>query len=175
MGARRPRQRLALDVLLSRIMARRWIDPRTGCWIYLGGQQRKGYGCIWDGQRTATVTRVIAEVYLGLARDDSRFVCHHCDIPPCFNPAHLFLGTAATNWADCRSKGRDYQLPPRTIEQAGERNPFVRLTPETVREIREKHAHGASQRSLAREYGVGQPHIWQIVHKMIWKDETSLH
>lgn len=158
------------------MLSRRLIDPVTGCWIYTGAKHRYGYGSMWDGRRCATVSRLGAEIYLGLPLDDPRYVCHSCDVPACFNPAHLFLSDAAGNWRDCWDKGRAHRLPPRTDSQAGDKNPMAKLTWEQVREIRTSYKRGeGSQAAIAKVYGVKQGLIWQIIHHKIWKEPSGLH
>ena len=46
----------------------------------------------------------------------------------------------------------------------------VKLNPEMVREIRERHAAGVSGRALAMEFGVSAATVSHVVNRKIWKD-----
>jgi hypothetical protein len=93
-------------------------------------------------------------------------VCHHCDNPPCVNPDHLFLGTAADNSADMKAKGRasDGSNVPRGVHHYG-----ARLDPDKVREIRALMSEGASRMRVARSFGVTPGAIQSIVDRHSWK------
>lgn len=88
--------------LLCRVM--HGLDRSRGpeaCWEWRGAKISTGYGAVGlGGGKIALAHRVVmdapAEVY----------VLHRCDNPPCCNPSHLFLGTAADNVRDMWLKGR---------------------------------------------------------------------
>jgi hypothetical protein len=51
----------------------------------------------------------------------------------------------------------------------GERNVRAKLTAADVLEIRECYASGITQASLAKVFGVSQPHVSDIVNGKVWR------
>jgi len=135
-------------------------EPNTGCFLWTG-TTTGGYGRVRRGKRTHYAHRVAYELLVGPI-PEGMCVLHRCDTPPCVNPAHLFLGTIADNNQDMVQKGRG-------IAKSGEQHCRARLTEDDVLAIRARAAAGETQRPLAREYGVDQATISNIVTRKSWK------
>ena len=88
-------------------------------------------------------------------------VCHHCDNPPCCNPAHLFLGTTQDNTRDMVAKGRN-RVP------LGAANGLSKLTEADVREIRRARFGGVPRAQLTALYGVNYSRIYRIEIGELW-------
>ncbi len=82
----------------------------TPCWPWMGRCDSNGYGLfdVREDSRRAhpRFAHRIAYALIFGPLPSGIFACHHCDNPPCCNPAHLFPGTNADNVADMWSKGR---------------------------------------------------------------------
>lgn len=127
------------------------------CWPWKGARFKFGHGNFsLKGKATAAHRfawiRTNGEIPLGL------YVCHHCDNPPCVNPAHLFLGTAKDNSQDREKKGRG-------IRRIGSRSPRARVDEYKVVEIRRS---GLTQVEIAKRFGITQTTVSRIRRGVNW-------
>lgn len=75
------------------------------CWPWTRSCVSAGYGGFqMQGKWWSTHRLAYALTYGEIPED--QWVLHHCDNPPCCNPAHLFLGGPPENTADMWNKGR---------------------------------------------------------------------
>jgi HNH endonuclease len=81
-------------------------EPNSGCWLWSGAQNRRGYGAISIARsRMREAHRIMWQLEYGRI-PDGMHVLHRCDVPPCVNPGHLWLGTRRDNMQDASKKGR---------------------------------------------------------------------
>lgn len=84
----------------------RWVDKSGDCWLWMGAREGFGYGVFSIGTgRTVGAHRYSWQSTRGEI-PSGMFVCHHCDVPACVRPDHLFLGTHTDNMVDMVKKGR---------------------------------------------------------------------
>jgi hypothetical protein len=81
------------------------VQKTADCWVWTGARSGAGYGQININDVLVFTHRFSWELHHGPI-PDGLLVCHHCDNPPCCNPAHLFLGTPSDNMVDKIRKGR---------------------------------------------------------------------
>jgi hypothetical protein len=164
--------------IVERIKARVKINETTGCWEWQGPCAGRGYGVIRRDNRQTYVHRAIYECEVGPI-PPSFFVCHHCDVPRCCNPAHLFVGTQLNNMRDAVKKGRvrsgdrhGMRIHPERVTR-GEDIAWSKLTENDVREIRELYASGGiTLKALGETFGVCPMTVLRVVHRRIWKHVT---
>lgn len=128
-----------------------WANVRRGnpdeCWEWLGYAE-DGYGQFYWGGRMIGSHELALTFTTGETRAPGLDTCHSCNNPICCNPGHLRFDTRQSNVADMI---------------AADRQRKGRFTPEQIITIRRRYASGARQIDLARDYGVTNGLISQIV------------
>lgn len=146
-------------------------DPNE-CWLWQGQLTSECYGVFWTGTSKVVASRIAYFLHYGV--NPGRFrVCHTCDIPPCCNPLHLFLGTNYDNAQDRHAKKRDacgeflsYALKARNVR--GESHPNAKVTAEIVKQIRQEANKGTAQNIIARKYSLSRAQVCRIVQRIRW-------
>jgi hypothetical protein len=80
-------------------------EPNTGCTLWFGVVNRRGYGRLHVSGRLHLAHRLSYELEHGPV-PAGRLVLHKCDQTACIQATHLFVGTHRDNMADCAAKGR---------------------------------------------------------------------
>lgn len=139
----------------------KYVDQSCGteaCWPWKGYRWPSGYGRVIRKGRNIRTHRLAFMLARGPI-PTGMHVLHHCDNPPCCNPAHLFLGTHDTNMADKKAKGRTAK---------GEGHGQARLSRGQVLAMREGYEQGRTQEQLAREFGISSGHASAIITRRRW-------
>jgi len=82
------------------------VQRGEGCWLWLGGKHKFGYGTFRAGKAVIGAHRYSWQLHSGQPIPEGSFVLHSCDNPPCVNPAHLRLGSPKDNMQDMSTRGR---------------------------------------------------------------------
>lgn len=77
----------------------------SNCINWNGAKSKKGYGVVRLDGKILYVHRMSFRLHNGPI-PKGNLVCHRCDNPACYNPEHLFVGTAQRNTDDMKNKGR---------------------------------------------------------------------
>lgn len=137
-------------------------DP-SGCWLWRRSKVN-GYGRVAipspfrckNAQATMSAHRLSYEAFVGPI-PSGMFVCHSCDVRPCCNPEHLWVGTHAQNVADMKAKRRAAH---------GEIHHRAKLTEADVVLIRES---SMSPTETAKAFGVSLRTVYGIRRGRVWR------
>lgn len=142
--------------------------PNGDCWVWMRPTHRQyGRFTLDRSRRQVRAHRMAWELSFG-AIPDGLVVCHHCDNPPCVNPAHLFVGTQLDNAVDRDAKQRWQPL-------VGEEHPEAKLRREAVCAMRYlRRAHGLTFVVLGRAYGIAPVTANRICKGTSWAHESYL-
>ena len=159
---------LSRDEQIERIWS--LIEKTETCWIWHGLRDHAGYGrVVLDGKRWR-VHRLLFSWKIG--HDSTLFILHHCDNPPCCNPAHLYEGTPADNSHDMVVRGRslvgDRNHSKWIAKTKGEQCPWSKLKNQQVIEIRTLRSTALSCEAIARKFNVWPGTIRQIISGRTW-------
>jgi hypothetical protein len=162
-------------------------EPNTGCWLWTGSVNQKGYGKFWWDRRDTRAHRVSWELANSARVPPGLLVLHGCDVPACVNPAHLRVGTPSDNNNDAAKRGRARTggalqriclplvattVPPRNAAKvAAQRKTWAKVTPEQVREIRRLARMGTiPYGEIAGRFGIKRPTVSMIALGRNWRD-----
>jgi hypothetical protein len=133
----------------------------TDCWLWTGGTTDTGYGkVLWKGEKYR-VHRASWLAHRGPI-PEGLHVLHRCDVGLCFNPNHLFLGTAQDNMDDKVAKGRRMGRP-------------RLVTPGQAAKMAELRDQGHTYESIGAMFYVSDRTVRRYLNSRLPADMESVH
>ena len=134
------------------------IKTERGCWIWKKYKNKEGYGAMRINGNILKTHKASYQVFNGEI-GEGLIVCHKCDVPPCINPDHLFLGTNRDNKYDSINKKR---------HNAGSNHGKTKLTEEDIIKMRRYSKLGFKNVTLARRFKLSPWTISEIITHKLW-------
>lgn len=149
---------------IERLLPRLTPEPNTGCWLWTGNCNQKGYGQIGVGAAGMTTTHKTAYLHFKGPIPPGMQILHSCDVPCCCNPDHLSIGTHQDNIDDKMRKGRHKAGVHHKLR--GEKNHLAKLTEQKVRHIKRREL---TPIEYARLYGVSNSAVRAVLSGKTWR------
>lgn len=141
-----------------------YVDRTDGCWWWTGNRLTtpgSEYGAMSVEGKSWRAHRLSYLLHYG-DLPAGALICHHCDNPPCVNPAHLYAGDYPSNAAD-RERRKRRKIP------RGEASATSKLTNEQVYEIRRLCAtRELTQKQVAKQFDISVQMVACIHNRRNW-------
>lgn len=139
------------------------------CWEWRGWRSPRGYG-VFSLHRPGFPKQIVASraalIRAGNHIPEGMCALHHCDNPPCVNPAHLYVGTKKQNAIDCSMRGRHNK------GGLGENHWASTYSNAEQDDWKRRAAGGESYKSIARSTGASPSHISRVVRGIYRKAKS---
>lgn len=87
-------------ILRRSVICEHGIECDTCCFLFIGSHGSNGHGRINVHYKPMYVHRVMWEFVNGMEIPKDRQINHYCNVPNCWQPNHLYLGTQKENMID---------------------------------------------------------------------------
>lgn len=145
------------DARLALRVTQFWMQVSIGgeedCWPWQGYVE-DGYGRFYWGDKMIGAHEAALTFATGERRGNLD-TCHRCNNPICCNPRHLRFDARKGNVADMMAAG--------TYRRG-------KFSDREVQIMRERYANGATQLSIANEYGITNGLVSMIVRGIRYRD-----